>query len=84
MSESGMKRPLREILVVVETQMAPAVPDGGRALSLNASLILHCWKAESKRERNPKREETGRQNARWLLEWNEGDIYSLGGIMPLQ
>jgi hypothetical protein len=25
MSESGMKRPLREILVVVETQMAPTV-----------------------------------------------------------
>jgi hypothetical protein len=34
-------------------------------------------------ERNPKQEETRKRNARWFPTWNEGDIYSLGGIVPL-
>jgi hypothetical protein len=43
----------------------------GRALSLGASLILHCW-------------ETEKRNTRWFLTGSERDIYSLGGLTPLQ
>jgi hypothetical protein len=34
-------------------------------------------------ERNPKQEDTRKRNVRWFPAWNEGDIYSPGGIMPL-
>jgi hypothetical protein len=35
-------------------------------------------------KRNPKQEEIRKKNVRWFPTLNEGDIYSLGDVVPLQ
>jgi hypothetical protein len=67
-SEGGVKRPLREILVVVETQTTPSMESWRRWVEnvpLWRESILSWWLScppllksrEQERERNPKQEE---------------------------
>jgi hypothetical protein len=56
----------------------------GKALSLKAFLVLHCWKAECKREKPKQEEDEEKEKASWFSAWNGGGIYSLEGVVPLQ
>jgi hypothetical protein len=80
-SEGDEKTPLTGILGVMELRQRRrrglsvvgrrTSLRGGRALSLDASLVLHFFKAENKRSKTLSKKETKRRNVRLFSAGNE-------------